>query len=90
MASFTAYWSNTALSDVLEKSVAAPASGESLRCLRCSSRDMHRSGREPYRIICAKCGANYFAVMQLVPVPPGDRPESPVELDSAGEHPRTT
>lgn len=51
---------------------------------------MHRSGREPYRIICGGCGANYHAVMQLIAVPPADWPESPLELDSAGEHKRTT
>src|SRR5688572_2870340 len=43
---------------------------ECLRCLRCSSRDMHRSGREPYRVICGGCGSHYHVVMQLVSVDP--------------------
>lgn len=61
---------------------------ESLRCLRCKSRDMHRSGREAYRVVCAACGANYFAVMQLIPVEPGHATGIPApEADRVGEGP---
>lgn len=59
-------------------------SRESLRCLRCSSRDMHRSGREPYRVICSGCGANFFLVMQLVPVEPSDAERVKPEADAGG------
>lgn len=63
---------------------------ESLRCLRCSSRNMHRSGREPYRVICGDCGSHYHVVMQLIPVEPsGARPESSLEAD-VGSSTRTT
>lgn len=59
----------------------ASALRESLRCLRCSSREMHRSGREPYRVICSGCGSNYFLVMQLTPVEPAD---ASLEADVGG------
>jgi hypothetical protein len=40
-----------------------------MRCNGCGS-DLAPSGQEPHRFICTKCGQNYLAVMQLVPVPP--------------------
>lgn len=52
-----------------------------LRCLRCSSLDIVRSGKEPYRHECVGCGQHYIVVLQLVPVAAPDRPhllESPV------------
>ncbi len=45
-----------------------------LRCLRCSSTDLARSGREPHRHICQSCGQHYFLVLQMVPVPSDNRP----------------
>lgn len=52
-----------------------------LRCTRCSSLNLVRSGKEVYRHECLDCGQHYFVVMQLVPVPTPDRTpllESPV------------
>lgn len=54
-------------------------SRESLRCLRCSSRRMHRSGREPYRVECESCGSHYYVVMQLIPVDHSDKRASSEE-----------
>lgn len=50
-----------------------------MRCLRCKARELHQSGREPYRFICSNCGQHYYAVMQLVPV------SSDVRGQDAGE-----
>lgn len=44
-----------------------------MRCLRCKSTNLMKSGREPYRFVCDDCGQNFHAVMQLVPVEPDDR-----------------
>ena len=59
----------------LVESVVGPKSSApgQMLCLRCKSRDLAQSGGEPYRLVCAKCGQNYFAVMQLIPVAPKDR-----------------
>lgn len=48
--------------------------GGLMRCLRCKG-TLERSGKEPYRYICSKCGQHYFLQMQLVPVaPPHETP----------------
>jgi hypothetical protein len=41
---------------------------DALRCLRCRSFNLVRSGKEVYRHECLDCGQHYFVVMQLVPV----------------------
>lgn len=52
---------------------------------------MHRSGREPYRVVCGGCGANYYVVMQLVEVAPsGDTAIPSLESELAGRNSRTT
>lgn len=58
-----------------------------LRCLRCRSFNLARTGKEPYRHECLDCGQHYFVVMQLVPVPaPSKFPllESPVAEQGSG------
>jgi len=52
-----------------DSEVPEPVTG-SLRCLRCRSLNLVRSGREPYRFECQDCKQHYFVVMQLVPVDP--------------------
>jgi predicted nucleic acid-binding Zn-ribbon protein len=47
-------------------------SGGVMRCLRCKTL-LERSGKEPHRLICPKCGQHYFLQMQLVPVAAPDR-----------------
>src|SRR6185369_16378200 len=71
-----------------ETSVEIPAQEPgSLRCLRCRSLNLARTGKEPYRHECLDCGQHYFVVMQLVPVPtPSKSPllESPVAEQCPG------
>ncbi len=55
-----------------------------LRCLRCKNIGLMQSGREPYRHICERCGANYHIVMQLVPVPAETR-EAQLETEAGAE-----
>lgn len=43
---------------------------EGLRCLRCRGLNLSRSGRDPSRLICDDCNANFIAVMRMVEVPP--------------------
>jgi hypothetical protein len=55
----------------------------SLRCTRCSSLNLERSGKEPYRFECKDCGQHHFIVMQLVPVPtPNKRTLEPLLAES--------
>jgi len=58
----------------MSESEEPPKEKGTLRCLRCSSFNLERSGKEPYRYECTECGQHYFVVMQLVPVAPPDRP----------------
>ncbi len=39
-----------------------------MRCMSCEGH-LEQSGQEVYRVICSKCGQNYFLQMALVPVP---------------------
>lgn len=40
-----------------------------MTCLRCRG-VLHPSGQEPHRFVCSKCGQNFLAVFQIIPVPP--------------------
>jgi predicted nucleic acid-binding Zn-ribbon protein len=40
-----------------------------MRCISCSGQ-LGPSGQEVYRMICMKCGQNYFVRLVLEPVPP--------------------
>ena len=40
-----------------------------LRCLRCRNH-LSKSGKEPSRLVCERCGQEYHAVLQLIPIDP--------------------
>lgn len=50
-----------------------------LKCLRCRGQ-LAKSGKEPTRLVCEKCGQEYHAVLHLQPIDP--KPESLPELDA--------
>ncbi len=52
-----------------DQSTFKASSFPSLRCLRCRGHNLANSGREPHRLICSDCNANYFVVMKMVEVP---------------------
>ena len=47
--------------------------GGLMRCTQCKGL-LQASGQEPHRVICGKCGQNYFVTLQIVPVEPAHRP----------------
>jgi hypothetical protein len=69
------------MSDEISPQIASQETG-ALRCLRCRSLNLTRSGKEAYRHECLDCGQHYFIVMQLVPV---DNPRSSLLEKSVAE-----
>jgi len=58
----------------------APEEIGHLRCTHCRGL-LAASGQEPYRVICDKCGQNFFVVLRVEPVDPLRTNELPERVD---------